>query len=88
MPAWIADSTSLIDGVDVLPIVDPFWVVVNVNRFQQLGTDLRRERKVRRDRLDRQAEGEAEHDRQLRTAKLLLQPGDTIEPVRNPAALG
>jgi len=31
-----------VDRVDVLAIVDPLWVLVDVNRVEQLGADLRR----------------------------------------------
>ena len=77
-----------VDRVDVLAIVDPLRVLVHVNRVEQLGADLRRQGKVRRNGLDRHAEGHTEHDRHRHGAKLLLQPGEAVKPVREPAALG
>jgi putative NADH-flavin reductase len=77
-----------VDRVDVLAIIDPLWVVVEVNRVEQLGADRRWQRKVRRNGLDRQAEGNAEHDRHPRAAKLSFQPRDAVEAVRDPPALG
>ena len=39
-----------VDRVDVRAIVDALWVGVDVNRVEQFGADLRRQRKVRRNR--------------------------------------
>ena len=61
-----------VDRVDVLAVVDALWVLVEVKWVEQFGADLRGQRKVRWDGLDRHAEGDPERDRQLRPAKLLF----------------
>jgi hypothetical protein len=60
--------------VDVRLIVDAVRIVVDLDRVQKLGADLRRQRKMRREDLDREREREARDDRDGRAAQPLAEP--------------